>query len=89
MEWLELLKGSKGLEMVLEFCDLHGESELSKYLSITLFITLFILFNIGFYILPTCANMTANKLKQTSIGQCIVQEYCSKHVVPPHKNSGC
>ena len=37
-EWLELLKGSKGLEMVLEFCDLHGESELSKYISITLYI---------------------------------------------------
>ena len=24
-EWLELLKGSKGLGTVLEFCDLHGE----------------------------------------------------------------
>ena len=32
-EWLELLKGSKGLETVLEFCDLRGESEMSKYLS--------------------------------------------------------
>ena len=34
-EWLELLKGSKGLETVLEFCDLHGESKLSKYLATT------------------------------------------------------
>ena len=31
-ECLELLKGSKGLETILEFCDIHGESELSKYL---------------------------------------------------------
>ena len=29
-EWLELLKRSNGLDMVLEFSDLHGESELSK-----------------------------------------------------------
>ena len=56
--WLELLKGSKGLETVLKFCDLHGESELSKYLSITYFIYLFILFIIGFYKLPTCINIS-------------------------------
>ena len=37
-ECLELLKGSKDLETVLEFCDLHGETELRKYLSITYFI---------------------------------------------------
>ena len=34
-EWFGLLKGSKGLEMVLEFCDLNDDSEFSKYLSIT------------------------------------------------------
>ena len=54
-EYLELLKGSKGLETVLEFCDLPGETELSKYLSITYFI-LYILFIIGCYVPPTCAN---------------------------------
>ena len=42
-EWLELLKCSKGFETVLEFCDLVGESELSKYLSITYFICFFYL----------------------------------------------
>ena len=50
-ECLKLLKGSKGLETELEFCDLHGETELSKYLSITYFI-LFILFIIGFICRP-------------------------------------
>ena len=34
-EWFGLLKGSKGLEMILEFCYLNDDSELSKYLSIT------------------------------------------------------
>ena len=29
-------------------------------------------------------NLTANKLKQTSIRQSIVQGYCSKQLVPPH-----
>ena len=33
------------------------------------------------------ANLTANKLKQTSIGQSIVQGYCSKQLVPPHKKT--
>ena len=37
-ECLEILKGSKSLEMVLEFCDLPGETELSKYISMTYFI---------------------------------------------------
>ena len=54
-ECLELLKGSKGLETVLELWNLPGETELSKYLSITYFI-LYILFIIWFYIPPTCAN---------------------------------
>ena len=31
-------------------------------------------------------NLTANKLRQTSIGQSIVQGYCSKQFVPPHKD---
>ena len=39
-----VVKGSKGLETVLEFCDLHGESELSKYLSITYFIYIYLLY---------------------------------------------
>ena len=50
------MKGSKCLETVLEFCDLRGKSELSKYPSITYFIYLSILFIIGFYIPSTCAN---------------------------------
>ena len=61
-EWLELLKGSKRLETVLEFCDLHGESEFSKYLSITYFIYLCILFIIGFYILSRCANTSESSV---------------------------
>ena len=52
---LTLLKGSKGLETVFEFFDRPGETELSKYLSITYFI-LYILFIIWFYIPPICAN---------------------------------
>ena len=40
------------------------------------------------HILKTCmANLTANKLKKTSIGHYIVQGYCSKQLVPPHKKS--
>ena len=56
-EWLELLKCSKGLETVLEFFDLHDESEMSKYLSITYFILFIYSFYLLFvYILTPCAN---------------------------------
>ena len=34
--------------MILEFCDLHGESELSKYVSVIYFIYLFYLLDLLF-----------------------------------------
>ena len=51
-EWLILLNGSKGFETGLEFCDLLGESEWSKYLLLILFIYVLILVLIVFIYCP-------------------------------------